>query len=146
MEVQLPVDNTATMTNNGQRVGDSFYSNYSPQLRHPAADVSRNQASMSVPSLGTFSFEEELSTSQQFPQFSQEPDFQQQSQHLQYSNRPQNDPTPKISVHPVQPLEGRTPTSVPPGLRPQLPSSQYIPNKSIPQRSRLIIGMFIILL
>ncbi|CAG8548773.1 2177_t:CDS:10 [Gigaspora margarita] len=80
---------------------------------------------------------------EQFPQFSQQPEYPQQSQLPQLSNRPQNDQTPKISVHPVQPLEGRTPTSVP-GLRPQQPSSQYIPNKpqhpSIPLRSRLIIG------
>ncbi|CAG8665312.1 13719_t:CDS:10 [Dentiscutata erythropus] len=144
------------MTNNGQRVGDSFYPNYSPQhpyqqLRHPAADVSRNQASMSVPSLGTFSFESDLSTSQQFPQYSQRPEYPQQSQHLQYSSRPHNGPTPRISVHPVQPHEGRPSTSTPravivpgPGRRPQQPSSQYFPNMpqhpSVSQRSRLIIG------
>ncbi|CAG8726925.1 14345_t:CDS:1, partial [Racocetra fulgida] len=153
MEVQLPVGNTSTMTNNGQRIGDSFYHNYSSQHpyqqhRLPDADVSRNQASISVPTLNTYSFDGDFPTSQQYSQYSQNPEYSQQSQHLQYSHRPQNGPTPRISVHPVQPYEGRTSsltslTSRMSSRRPQPPLSQYSPNMSqspsVSQRSKLVI-------
>ncbi|CAG8441733.1 12332_t:CDS:10 [Cetraspora pellucida] len=148
MEVQLPVDNTSTMTNNGQRIGDSFYPNYSSQHpyqqhRHSNSDVSHNPASISVPTLNTYSFDGDFPTSQQYSQYSQHPEYSQQSQ---YSHRPTNGPTPRISVHPVQPYEGRPPslTSRLSGRRPQPPPSQYPPNMpqhpSVSQRSKLIIG------
>ncbi|CAG8530410.1 12743_t:CDS:10 [Cetraspora pellucida] len=148
MEVQLPVDNTSTMTNNGQRIGDSFYPNYSSQHpyqqhRHSNAEVSHNPASISVPTLNSYSFDGDFPTSQQYSQYSQHPEYSQQSQ---YSHRPNNGPTPRISVHPVQPYEGRPPslTSRLSGRRPQPPPSQYPPNMSqhpsVPQRSKLIIG------
>ncbi|CAG8475293.1 16501_t:CDS:10, partial [Racocetra persica] len=148
------------MTNNGQRIGDSFYHNYSSQHpyqqhRHPDADVSRNQASISVPTLNTYPFDGDFPTTQQYSQYSQHPEYSQQSQHLQYSHRPQNGPTPRISVHPVhpvQPYEGRTSsltsltslTSRMSSRRPQPPLSQYSPNMSqlpsVSQRSKLVIG------